>query len=192
MNLAEIISAYMKEQDVGATELSRKSGVPLRTVNNVINGLTEDPRLETVRALASALGHSLNEVDALLADAPLYSAAAGDGVFNDGYPTDTMAVRLGSDQVCVSVDGRSMEPTLCDGDVVVVQATSEIPDRTRIALVKVDGERATLKRVKPEANGIWLLADNPEVYPPNFFTVDEVERLPITIEGVVIKLIREL
>ena len=66
MNLAEIIMAYMKEQGVGATELSKKSGVPLRTVNNIINGLTEDPRLETVRAIVAALGHSLNEIDCLL------------------------------------------------------------------------------------------------------------------------------
>lgn len=124
--------------------------------------------------------------------APIYEAAAGEGRINDGYPTEEYDLRLKPDQILFEVKGRSMEPTLLDGDVVVISAQSVIDHPRQIALVKVNGEESTLKRVEIKENGLLLLADNVDVYAPHFFTQDEVEKLPVTILGVVDKLIRSM
>lgn len=42
-----------------------------------------------------------------------------------------------------------------------------------------------MKQVYKKANGIVLIALNPMVFPPHFFTADEVQNLPVQIIGVV-------
>ena len=123
---------------------------------------------------------------------PLYEAAAGEGRFNDGYPSETYSLTLDPDQIIFEVHGQSMEPTLVDGDKVVITPQSYIDFPRQIALVKIDGEADTLKRVEMKEGGILLIGDNVAVYPPRFFTVSETEDLPVVIEGVVAKLIREM
>lgn len=124
--------------------------------------------------------------------APIYEAAAGEGRINDGYPTEEYDLRLKPDQILFEVKGRSMEPTLLDGDVVVISAQSVIDYPRQIALVKVNGDEFTLKRVEKKDSGLLLIADNVDVYSPHFFTTDEVENLPVTILGVAEKLVRNI
>ena len=85
-----------------------------------------------------------------------------------------------------------MEPTLQDGDVVVVIAQNVIDYPRQIALVKVNGDEATIKRVEIKDNGIMLLADNIDVYPPHFYTSEDVQMLPVEVQGVVTRLIRDI
>lgn len=79
-----------------------------------------------------------------------------------------------------------------DGDMVVVAAQSVLDYPHQIALVKINGNEATLKRVEIKNDGLMLIADNTAVYSPHFFTAEEVTNLPVMIEGVVVKLIREM
>lgn len=193
---AENLTHLMALHDISQNELARQLGVSPTSVNNWCNGL-KTPRMKMVDQICSFF-HVLRadlinpRADHVSPETPLYSVAAGPGVCNDGYPSETIALRLDADQFCFTVRGRSMEPTLLDGDIVVVQITTEIPGPSTIALVRVNGDESTLKKVRREKNGLWLLADNMDVYPPRFFTEDEVVNLPVTIEGVVVKLIREL
>ena len=85
-----------------------------------------------------------------------------------------------------------MEPTLMDGDQVVVEATSIADSPTRIYLVKVNGEEHTLKHVIMNEDGLTLTADNMNVYPPRLYTAQQVKDLPVTVEGVVVKLVRDM
>lgn len=123
---------------------------------------------------------------------PVYEAAAGEGRLNDGYPTDTVALKLEADQKLFRIKGRSMEPTLLDGDLVVVSAQSVIDHPRQMALVKVNGDEHTVKRVEVRSDGVLLIGDNIDVYSPRFFTKGDVEELPVRIEGVVVRLIRDL
>lgn len=132
------------------------------------------------------------ETKKLLDKAALYEAAAGEGRINDGYPSEEYSFRLNPDQILFKVKGNSMQPTLQDGDVVIVSAQSVLDYPRQICLVKVNGEESTLKRVEIKENGLLLIADNVDVYAPHFFTKDEVERLPVVIEGVAERLVRSL
>lgn len=86
----------------------------------------------------------------------------------------------------LQITGNSMEPRICDGDVVIVRR-QETCESGQTAIVLVNGDEATCKRVIFQDNGLTLVSNNP-MYPPRFFTSGEVERLPVQIIGVVAEL----
>lgn len=49
------IKAQMQLLDIGNKELSIKSGIPLRTVNNILSGLTTNPTIDSLKAIAKTL-----------------------------------------------------------------------------------------------------------------------------------------
>ncbi len=84
------------------------------------------------------------------------------------------------------INGDSMEPRICRGDVVIVRKQSDI-DSGDIAIVIVNGDEGTCKKVVKHDNGISLVSFNP-AYEPMFYTWKEVEQLPIIINGKVVEL----
>ncbi|MBQ6358921.1 MAG: helix-turn-helix domain-containing protein [Clostridia bacterium] len=84
------------------------------------------------------------------------------------------------------IKGRSMEPRMLEGDVVIVrrQETAETGDTV---VVSVNGDLAAVKKIKIGPAGVTLLPTNPS-YDPLFFTCDEVEQLPVRIIGKVVEL----
>ena len=86
----------------------------------------------------------------------------------------------------LKITGHSMEPRICDGDVVIVRR-QDTCDNGNIAIVLINGDEATCKRVKVSDHGISLISTNPE-YEPLFYTKHEVEALPVRILGVVVEL----
>lgn len=63
MELGELISEYRKQAGLTIDMLAEKSNVPKGTLNKIINGVTKDPQLETVKAIAYALGCTLDDFD---------------------------------------------------------------------------------------------------------------------------------
>lgn len=61
----EKIALLRKALNMSVEELSEKSGVPLGTLSKISAGITKDPKLETVKAIARALNCSLNEFDSI-------------------------------------------------------------------------------------------------------------------------------
>lgn len=59
----EIINELKKNKGLTSEELSKKSGVPLGTLNKILSGVTKDPKLETLRALAKTLDCNLDDFD---------------------------------------------------------------------------------------------------------------------------------
>lgn len=84
------------------------------------------------------------------------------------------------------IKGASMEPRMREGDVVIVrqQETAETGDTV---VVLVNGDSATVKKIKYGQDGITLLPTNP-AYDPMFYTAAEVEDLPVRVIGRVVEL----
>lgn len=59
----EIIGLLKKEMGLTTQMLSEMSGVPLGTLNKILNGTTQDPKLETLKAIAKVLGCTLDDFD---------------------------------------------------------------------------------------------------------------------------------
>ncbi|UYZ36759.1 helix-turn-helix transcriptional regulator [Clostridium beijerinckii] len=59
----EIINVLKKEKALTTEQLSNESGVPIGTLNKILNGTTKDPKLETLKAIARVLNCSLDDFD---------------------------------------------------------------------------------------------------------------------------------
>lgn len=88
--------------------------------------------------------------------------------------------------LALSIKGDSMAPRIQNGDVVIIRR-QETVENGDIAAVMVNGDSATLKRVKPDANGLWLLPLNP-AFTPLFYTKKECAEKPVRILGKMIEL----
>lgn len=85
------------------------------------------------------------------------------------------------DFFALKVRGASMEPRIYDGDVVIVRKQDYI-ESSQVAVVMVNGDSATVKKVVKHPNGLSLIPFNP-AFDPMFFSAEEVETLPVTILG---------
>ena len=84
------------------------------------------------------------------------------------------------------VKGDSMEPKFTEGDVVIVRKQSTASDGD-IVIALVNGDDATIKKIKIRPEGIILTPLNSQ-YEPMFYNNDEIETLPVTIIGKVVAL----
>ena len=84
------------------------------------------------------------------------------------------------------IHGESMEPRMCDGDVVIVRLQEEI-ESGETAIVIVNGQDATCKKIKKTPEGIMLIPINPS-FDPIFYTNKQIAELPVRIFGKVVEL----
>lgn len=94
--------------------------------------------------------------------------------------------RDGSEYFALQIKGDSMEPKISDGDVVIVRKQPDC-DSGQIAIVCVNGDHATCKKIMKQPTGVLLKPLNPS-HDPTFYTNEEIESIPITILGRVVEL----
>ena len=87
----------------------------------------------------------------------------------------------------LKIRGHSMEPRMMEGDVVIVRRQDDA-ESGDVAIVLVNGNEATVKRVKKQEDGITLIATNTSVYEPHYYSNKEIEELPVRILGRVVEL----
>ena len=85
----------------------------------------------------------------------------------------------------LKIKGHSMEPTISNGDVVIVIRQSTI-ENGEIAIVLVDGEEATCKKIKKTPEGVMLIPLN-QNYDTMFYSNKDIETLPVRILGKVVE-----
>lgn len=73
------------------------------------------------------------------------------------------------------VSGKSMEPEIFDGDIVIVNPKIKELKRRDLGVFRINNE-TSLKRYYPQKNGILLQPTNPE-YPPILITVEDQHHL---------------
>lgn len=92
----------------------------------------------------------------------------------------------------LKVKGDSMIPTISSGDVIIVRQQDDA-NSGQICVVMINGYDATLKEIKKESTGLWVLPHNPNSgFKPTFYTNKEVEELPVRILGVAVEIRRSL
>ena len=102
------------------------------------------------------------------------------------YEEINSAMAVTGDFFGLQIKGSSMEPRMREGDVVIVrkQDTAETGDTV---VVLVNGDSATVKKIKYGSDGISLIPTNPS-YDVQFYSAADVERLPVRVIGRVVEL----
>lgn len=85
------------------------------------------------------------------------------------------------------IKGSSMEPRIREGDVVIVRKQDDA-DTGDTAVVMVNGDSATVKRIKKEPDGSLVLIPNNPAYDAQHFSPAEIEDKPVRIIGKVVEL----
>lgn len=85
------------------------------------------------------------------------------------------------------IQGDSMEPRICDGDVVIVRK-QEDADSGDIVIAMVNGDDAVCKRLIKYTYGIGLISLNAAKYEPMMYTPEEILEKPVRIIGKVVEL----
>jgi len=86
----------------------------------------------------------------------------------------------------LQIHGDSMEPRICEGDVVIVRQQSDA-ESGEIVIATVNGTDATCKRLRKYRDGIELISFNPS-YNPMFYSNEDIATKPVQIIGKVVEL----
>lgn len=90
------------------------------------------------------------------------------------------------DFFALKVQGNSMAPRICEGDVVIVRKQEELQNK-EVGIILVNGNEATIKEFHLSPAGVTLVGWNVAVYQPHFYDREAVENLPIQIIGKVVE-----
>lgn len=88
------------------------------------------------------------------------------------------------------VKGDSMSPTYLDGDTLILEKVEDC-ENGQDAVVMINGNDGTFKRVFKNENGIILQPLNPE-YQPLVFSNEQILNLPVKIIGVAREIRRKI
>lgn len=102
-----------------------------------------------------------------------------------GYITDSDIVKNYEKNIgeyfALKVTGDSMLPLLSEGDLVIVHKQSDV-ESGQTAIILINGDEATVKKVIKTNDGIELHSMNP-YYPKKKFSFDDIKNLPVEIIG---------
>jgi len=90
------------------------------------------------------------------------------------------------DYFALKIKGDSMEPRIFDGDIVIVRQQDDV-NSGDTAVVYVNGDEATCKKIKKTPEGIYLISTNPD-YDPFFYSNEQIAELPVAICGKVVEI----
>ena len=193
----EQLKVLRKKAAMTQAEIATRIGVDRSTYAKYENGQSE-PNFEMTQKLASLFGVT---VDFLIGNPPaegtsgvwvpvLGDVAAGvpiEAIENVvDYEEIDAALAATGEFFGLRVKGASMAPRILEGDVVIVRKQDDA-ETGDTAVVLVNGDSATVKKIKKMPDGIQLIPTNP-AYDPMYYTAAEVEALPVRILGRVIEL----
>lgn len=200
----DIIKSKRLELGMTMKELAQKVGVSEGTISRWESGEISNMRRNVIVSLAKALnttpavlmgwtepdpnearGVRIPVLGRVVAGIPI--EAITDIIDYEEIPAQ---MAKGGTYFALHVKGRSMEPTLHEGDVVIVRQQPEV-ENGEIAIVLVNGNDATVKEVKEGPDGLTLIGHNVGVYSPHFYTREQIQDLPIRIIGKVVELRRK-
>jgi repressor LexA len=184
---------YMKINNKDRNDVSRDLTIPYSTLTDWYNGNIY-PRIDKIQLLANYFGiqkadlvennSDINKSIPILGTVKAgYDWLAEENVI--GYITDENTVKGYEKNIqeyyALKVIGDSMLPLLSEGDLVIVHDQDDV-ESGQTAVVLINGEEATVKKVVKTNEGIELHAMNP-YYPVKKFTFDDMKNIPVKIIG---------
>ena len=197
MEFKDRVRSLRLEHKMTLQEVADSVGLQKAAIYKYEHGLIVNPKRTLIDKLAKLFG--VSPAYLMCVDEPnrepvkipiLGSVVAGaplEAIENIiGYEEITPELAAKGEYFALEIKGASMEPKLYEGDIVIIK-TQTYCDSGDIAIVLVNGNEATVKKVVFSPSGITLIGFNANVYPPHLYTAEEVQTLPVTIVGKVIE-----
>lgn len=201
-NLTATRLRFCREQNNKTLEeIGTLLGVHKSTVSRWESGETDKISLATI----SALANYYNVSEAWLSGKNVEMDTRRNnpikipvlGTVRAGYPVEAVENILDYEEIseemsrcgdhfALRVNGDSMEPKFSDGDVVIVRKQEDV-DNGDIAIMLVNGDEATIKKVQKFEGGINLIPSNP-AYDVLTYSNKDIAQLPVLCIGKVVEL----
>lgn len=205
--IGENIKRYRKEMHITQQELAAKVNMSRSHIASIeVDKYT--PSLSTVELIAEALHvspgnimewkgetdrrHEIRRSSDAIRIPVLGHVAAGiplDAIQDSADDWEEIPASMaagGESFIALTIHGTSMEPRMREGDVVIIRLQDDV-ENGDIALVYVNGNDATCKKVTKTEKGILLRGFN-TAFEPLFYSWDEVADIPVRIAGKVVEL----
>lgn len=203
MGMAERIKERRLAMNFTQEELAQKLGLQKSAIAKYENGRVENIKRSIIAEMANILecnpaylmgwdnttnssiqkkkGITINVLGRVAAGIPI--EAIQDIIDTEEIPEEL--ARTG-EFFGLQIQGDSMEPRMCEGDVVIVRQQDDA-ESGDIVIVTVNGSEATCKRLRKYRDGIELISNNPS-YEPIFYNNKEIEEKPVRVIGKVVEL----
>lgn len=205
---AERLCEALELKNISAAELSRRTDTPESVISQYKKGLYE-PKQRRLEKFSNVLGVSISwlmggnvpmnennnlrhpEITTNAVKIPVLGTVVA------GIPLEAVEEIIDYEEIsaqtakqgdffALQIKGDSMEPKMSAGDVVIVRKQQDC-DSGDIAIVLVNGDEATVKKIKKFDGGINLIPTNP-AYDVITYTNEQIEKLPVQIIGKVVEL----
>jgi repressor LexA len=186
----------MKINNKDRKDVARDLDLPYTTVTSWCKGEFY-PRIDKIQLLANYFGIQKSDLvenninsDFVVKTIPIlgivkagYNWLAEENII--GYITDKDTIKDYEKNIdeyySLKVTGDSMLPLLSEGDLVIVHKQEDV-ESGQTAIVLINGDEATVKKVVKTTNGIELHSMNP-YYPVKKFTFEDIKTIPVEIIG---------
>lgn len=204
-SIYDLIKKRREELGISYQELSQRTGFSKSVLQRYETGVTKKIPVDRIEIIAKALHldpFSLYDFDQ--ATKVIEKSKSKKGVWipvlgkvQAGIPMDAVEYIIDHEEIseemarqgeffALQIKGDSMEPRITEGDVVIVRKQPDV-DNGSIAIVLVNGDEATIKKIQKFEGGINLIPSNP-AYDVKTFTNEQILSLPVQILGKVVEL----
>lgn len=159
-----------------------KMALVLDTTYDYLMGLTDDPRIPG----NGDDGVKIKVFGDVAAGIPIKQIDNFDPDDADSWEEIDRRTAKNGEYFALRIKGDSMEPRMFEGDTVIVRHQPSV-ESGEIAIVAINGDEATCKKVTFTSDGMILNSLNPK-YEPRFFSNERVQKLPVRILGKVVEI----
>ncbi len=190
----EQLKLLRNQKHLSQAQLAKEIGVSSSTIAMWESGEREPKNYETLEIIADFFNVNM---ELLLTGtiAPTRIPVLGKVVA--GIPLDAIEDIIDYEEIphsmaksgeffALQIKGDSMEPRIKEGDVVIVRKQPDV-ESGDVAIVLVNGDEATIKKVQKFSGGINLVPSNP-AYEVKTYSNADIESLPVSIIGKVVEL----
>lgn len=209
MFLGEIIKKYRKENNLSLRAFASKCGLSYTYISmlekniDYRTGKPIAPTLDSVKYISNAMNIPIDDLLKMLDDEQefklnedvlqnnlniipiLGTVKAGYDWLAEENIVDYITLKENIPNIkeyyALRITGDSMLPLLSDGDLVIVHDQDDV-ESGQTAVVLINGDEATVKKIIKTNEGIELHAMNP-YYPAKKFTYDDMKNIPVKIIG---------
>lgn len=192
---SENLKILREKKQMTQQQLADKLKISRSTIGMYENG-SREPDFETLELIADFFNINMDRLIGNL-NPNIKRMVPVLGLVRAGIPMDAVEHIIDYEEISedmarqgeffgLQIKGDSMEPRITEGDVVIVRKQPDV-ESGEIAIVLVNGDEATIKKVQKFNGGINLIPSNP-AYDVMTYTNEQIEKLPIRILGKVVEL----